>query len=267
MRPIEKLHEVMAALRDPDNGCPWDLEQNSRTIAPHTIEEAYEVFDAIERNDIDDLRDELGDLLFHVVFHARLAEEAGHFDFNDVARAIVDKLERRHPHVFGTVSERDARQVAANWEQIKADERAELVDKSALAGVARALPALKRAQKLGNRAASVGFDWPDRLGVDEKIREELGELEVAVGSRDRAAIDEEFGDLLFAVVNLARHLQVDPEAALTAANYKFERRFRAMEQNILRRGKQLSELTLESLDQEWRAAKQRLKGEQGSEPS
>jgi MazG family protein len=266
MDSIKKLHEVMAQLRNPDHGCPWDLQQSFETIAPYTVEEAYEVFDAIERNDIQGLCDELGDLLFQVVFHARMAEEAGHFDFDDVAKAIVDKLERRHPHVFGTVTERDARQVAANWEQIKASERSDAGDKSALAGVARALPALKRAQKLGNRASTVGFDWPDRAGVDEKIREELGELEVAVEARDRSSIDEEFGDLLFAVVNLARHLDVDPEAALTAANYKFERRFRDMEQAILSKGRQLSGLTLETLDQEWRAAKHRLKERLGSEP-
>ena len=258
MDEIQKLREVMARLRDPDHGCPWDLQQSFVTIAPYTVEEAYEVFDAIERNDIDGLRDELGDLLFQVVFHARMAEEAGHFDFDDVVQAIVAKLERRHPHVFGELGAIDARQVAANWEQIKASERREAVDQSAIAGVARALPALKRAQKLGERASAVGFDWPDRSGVDEKIREELSELEVAVAARDRAAIDEEFGDLLFAVVNLARHLAVDPEAALTAANYKFERRFRAMEQAILGKGRQLTELTLESLDQQWRAAKQRL---------
>jgi MazG family protein len=267
MTPIKKLLEVMATLRDPDYGCPWDRQQSFATIAPYTVEEAYEVFDAIERNDIAAIRDELGDLLFQVVFHARIAEEAGHFDFDDVANAIVDKLERRHPHVFGGREQRDAGQPPGSWERIKAEERSAVSgDRSALAGVARALPALKRAQKLGKRASAVGFDWPDRIGVDEKIREELGELEVAVGSRNRADIDEEFGDLLFAVVNLARHLDVDPEAALTAANYKFERRFRDMENAILGKGKALTELTLESLDQEWRAAKHRLKNQKGSEP-
>ena len=261
MTSIEKLHEVMAQLRDPEHGCPWDLEQSFKTIAPYTVEEAYEVFDAIERNDIAGIRDELGDLLFQVVFHARMAEEAGHFDFDDVANAIAEKLVRRHPHVFGNAPACDASEVAASWEQIKAGERAQMADQSALAGVAKALPALKRAQKLGNRASGVGFDWPDRIGVDEKIREELAELGVAVGSRDRADINEEFGDLLFAVVNLARHLDVDPEAALAAANGKFERRFRSMEQAILGNGRKLTELSLESLDQEWRAAKQRLKNE------
>ncbi len=258
MTEIQKLRELMASLRDADKGCPWDLQQTFATIAPYTIEEAYEVFDAIERDDMAGLRDELGDLLFQVVFHARMAEEAGHFDFDDVAAGIVEKMQRRHPHVFGNAELQNAGQVAASWEQIKTEERAASPDTSAIAGVARALPALKRAQKLGQRASVVGFDWPDRIGVDEKIREELAELEVAVGERSRPAIDEEFGDLLFAVVNLARHLEVDPETALTAANYKFERRFRAMEQSIIDGGQQLTDLSLESLDQEWRATKRRL---------
>ncbi|MGI9271370.1 MAG: nucleoside triphosphate pyrophosphohydrolase [Woeseiaceae bacterium] len=261
MTAIEKLRELMNRLRDPDDGCDWDLQQNFASIAPFTVEEAYEVADAIERNDMPALRDELGDLLFQVIFHARMAEEAGHFDFDDVAAGISDKMVRRHPHVFGDAAQRMAGHAAADWEQIKAAERAKEEDKSALAGVARALPALKRAEKLGKRASTVGFDWPDRKGVREKIREELGELEEAVGTRSRAQIDEEFGDLLFAVVNLARHLDVDPETALSSANRKFERRFRNMEQAILESGGKLAELTHESLDQEWRAAKRRL-GEQ-----
>ena len=258
MTPIEKLLEVIARLRDPDKGCPWDQQQNFATIAPYTIEEAYEVADAIEREDLPALRDELGDLLFQVVFHSRMAEEAGHFDFDDVATGIGEKMLRRHPHVFGDDDQRATGQVAGSWERIKADERAGTADQSALAGVAKALPALKRAQKLGKRAAVVGFDWPDRKGVREKIREELDELEEAVGSRSRANIEEEFGDFLFAVVNLARHLEVDPEKALTGGNYKFERRFRDMERAITSSGKKLSDLSLESLDQEWRAAKRRL---------
>lgn len=257
MSPIEKLLELMATLRDPDHGCPWDQQQNFATIAPYTIEEAYEVADAIERQDMAALRDELGDLLFQVAFHARMAEEAGHFDFDDVAAGISDKMRRRHPHVFGDDEQRAAGQAAGSWERIKADERAGAADTSALAGVAKALPALKRAQKLGKRASVVGFDWPDRKGVRDKIREELGELEQAVGARNRDEIDEEFGDLLFAVVNLARHLDVDPEQALTAANVKFERRFREMERAITASGKMLTDLSLESLDQEWRAAKRR----------
>ena len=258
MKPIEKLLEVMEALRDPDKGCPWDLQQDFASVATYTIEEAYEVADAIERNDLPALRDELGDLLFQVVFHARMAEEAGHFDFDDVAASISDKMLRRHPHVFGDDEQRRAGQPDGSWEQIKAHERADASDQSALTGVAKALPALKRAEKLGKRASAVGFDWPDRRGVREKIREELGELEEAVGTRDREHINEEFGDLLFAVVNMARHLKVDPETALTAANYKFERRFRNMEQSIFKSGGKLEQHTLESLDKEWRAAKRRI---------
>jgi len=257
MTAIEKLRELMIHLRDPDEGCAWDLQQDFASIAPFTLEEAYEVADAIERNDMPALRDELGDLLFQVVFHARLAEEAGHFDFDDVAAGISDKLIRRHPHLFGDAAQRAAGHAEQNWERIKAAERAKESDKSALAGVAKALPALKRAQKLGNRASTVGFDWPDREGVREKIHEELRELEEAVGTRNREQIDEEFGDLLFAVVNMARHLDVDPETALSSANIKFERRFRNMEQAILESGRKLEDLSHESLDQEWRAAKHR----------
>ena len=258
MTPIEKLLELIARLRDPKNGCPWDRQQTFATIAPYTIEEAYEVADAIEREDLPALRDELGDLLFQVVFHARMAEEAGHFNFDDVATSIGDKMLRRHPHVFGDDEQRASGQIAGSWDRIKAEERAGTVDQSALAGVAKALPALKRAQKLGKRASVVGFDWPDRKGVREKIREELDELEEAVGTRSRDNIEEEFGDFLFAVVNLARHLEIDPEKALTAGNYKFERRFRDMERAITRSGKKLSDQSVESLDKEWRAAKRRL---------
>jgi ATP diphosphatase len=257
MTAIQKLRKLMQQLRDPDTGCPWDQQQDFASVAPYTIEEAYEVADAIERNDMPALRDELGDLLFQVVFHARMAEEAGYFDFDDVAAGISDKMVRRHPHVFGSEEQRAQGQSSASWEQIKAAERAEDADQSAVAGVAKALPALKRAEKLGKRASSVGFDWPDRQGVRDKIREELGELEEAVGTRDRDHINEEFGDLLFAVVNMARHLDVDPETALTAANHKFERRFRDMEQAMLAAGKKLSNSSLESLDKEWRAAKRR----------
>lgn len=258
MTALQKLRELMQQLRDPETGCPWDQQQDFASVAPYTIEEAYEVADAIERNDIPALRDELGDLLFQVVFHAQMAEEAGHFDFDDVAAAISDKMVRRHPHVFGSPEQRAAGQSAASWEQIKATERAKDADQSAVAGVAKALPALKRAEKLGNRASGVGFDWPDRQGVREKIREELGELEEAVGTRDRDHIDEEFGDLLFAVVNMARHLDVDPETALSGANHKFERRFRDMERAIIESGKKLPDLSLETLDKAWRAAKHRV---------
>lgn len=258
MSTIEKLLEVMRKLRDPDGGCPWDVEQSFSTIAPYTIEEAYEVADAIARENIDDLRDELGDLLLQVVFHAQMAAEAGHFDFDDVARGISEKMIRRHPHVFGNAAELETGKVDGSWEDIKELERIVGEDSSALAGVAKALPALKRAQKLGKRAGRVGFDWPDRRGVREKIHEELAELEEAVGNRDAAGIEEEFGDLLFAVVNLSRHLDIDPEKALTFANYKFERRFRDMETDIAENGQRIKDFSLESLDEEWRAAKKRV---------
>ena len=258
MSNIEKLLEVMASLRDPESGCPWDREQDFASIAPFTVEEAYEVADAIAREDFEALRDELGDLLFQVVFHAQMASEAGFFDFDDVAGAISDKMLRRHPHVFGTDEERAAGAQAGSWERIKAEERAARDDDSALSGIARALPALKRAQKLGKRASLVGFDWPNRRGVRDKIQEELDELEGAVGTRSHAAIEEEFGDLLFAVVNLARHLDVDPEKALTGANFKFERRFRDMERAMAARNTGFDQQTLESLDQQWRAAKKRV---------
>ncbi|MDH3748489.1 MAG: nucleoside triphosphate pyrophosphohydrolase [Gammaproteobacteria bacterium] len=258
MRSIERLLEVMQTLRDPQDGCPWDLQQNFSTIAPYTIEEAYEVADAIAREDLDGLRDELGDLLFQIVFHARMAEEAQAFDFNDVASGISDKMIRRHPHVFGSDEQRQDGQQDGSWEQIKAAERSTDADDSVLAGVALALPALKRAQKLGKRAATVGFDWPERQGVREKIHEELEELEEAVGERDQCQMEEEFGDLLFAVVNLARHLDIDPEKALSGANHKFEKRFREMERVVVDGGKSLKRLSLAVLNQEWRAAKKRL---------
>jgi ATP diphosphatase len=258
MSSIDKLLEVMARLRDADDGCPWDQKQDFSSIAPYTVEEAYEVADAIAREDFAALRDELGDLLFQVVFHAQMANEAGLFDFEDVAGTISDKMLRRHPHVFGTDEERAAGAVDGSWERIKAEERADKEDDSALAGVAVALPALKRAQKLGKRASAVGFDWPDLQGVRAKIREELDELEAAVGSRSADNIEEEFGDLLFAVVNLARHLDVDPEKALVSGNHKFERRFRDMESAVRKSGNSLKDQSLESLDKEWRAAKKRV---------
>ena len=258
MSSIKNLLEIVRNLRDADSGCPWDVAQDFATIAPYTIEEAYEVADAIAREDMDALRDELGDLLFQVVLHAQMASEAGHFDFDDVAAVIGEKMIRRHPHVFGSDKERAVGNEDGSWERIKAQERAAAGDSSALAGVAIALPALKRSQKLGKRASAVGFDWTDRDGVRDKIHEELGELEEAVGGRDASEIDEEFGDLLFAVVNLSRHLDVDPEQALSGANDKFERRFREMERAILGSGRALRALTLAELEQEWRAAKRRL---------
>ena len=258
MESIEKLLEVMINLRDPESGCPWDQKQDFASIAPYTIEEAYEVADAIAREDIADLKGELGDLLFQVVFHAQMAREAGHFDFDDVVTGITDKMLRRHPHIFGSAAERAAGPQEGSWAAIKAGERSDQSDNGAMAGVATALPALKRAQKLGKRASSVDFDWPDRTGVRAKIREELDELEQAVGTRNAADIEEEFGDLLFAVVNLARHLDVDPEKALTSANHKFERRFRDMERAIKASGGVLTGQSLEMLDKAWRAAKKRV---------
>ena len=258
MTNIEKLLEVMKRLRDPEKGCPWDVRQDFATIAPYTVEEAYEVADAIARNDLAHLRDELGDLLFQVVFHARMGEEAGEFDFEDVAGVIAEKMIRRHPHVFGDEQERAAGKVDGSWEEIKELERSDGADGSALAGVARALPALKRAQKLGKRASRVNFDWPDRKGVHRKIHEELDELEQAVGMRDAESIEEEFGDLLFAVVNLARHLDIDPEKALTGANYKFERRFREMERQIRENSLNIKDLSLDELERHWRKAKKRV---------
>ena len=258
MSDIEKLLEVMSRLRDPDDGCPWDLAQDFASIAPYTVEEAYEVADAIARSDMDGLRDELGDLLFQVVFHSRMAEEAGLFGFGDVAAAITDKMLRRHPHVFGGTAERAAGPAPGSWERIKAGERRVDGDNSALAGVAQALPALKRAQKLGKRASTVGFDWPDPSGVRDKVDEELAELAAVDGGRDPARAREELGDVLFAVVNLARHLGVDAETALASANHKFERRFRDMERAILAAGKSIAELSPDALDEEWRAAKARV---------
>jgi nucleoside triphosphate diphosphatase len=220
--PLERLRDIMRRLRDPSSGCEWDTVQTFETIAPYTIEEAYEVADAIARDDMDALADELGDLQLQVVFHAQMAEEAGHFTLEDLIQGICDKMERRHPHIFG-----DADHGGHHlWEEIKASERQKGSDDSALAGVALALPALERAAKLQRRAARVGFDWPDVSGPRAKIDEELAELEAET---DHHRMLDEMGDLLFAVVNLARHLNIEPEAALREANRKFERRFRAIE--------------------------------------
>jgi ATP diphosphatase len=246
----------MAKLRDPESGCPWDQQQDFSTIAPYTVEEAYEVADAIARQDFAALKDELGDLLFQVAFHARMAEEQGSFDFEAVAAGICDKMIRRHPHVFGSVEERRKGPEKGAWHKIKAAERAgKDVDSSALDGVAQALPALKRAEKLGKRAAAVGFDWPDPAGPRDKIDEELAELALAREAGDRAHTAEELGDLLFAVVNLARHLKIDPEDALVAANRKFEQRFRAMEKELTASGTNLSDLDIDTLEAHWQRNK------------
>jgi len=258
MYNIKNLLDIMASLRDPVDGCPWDLGQDFGTIAPYTLEEAYEVADAIERGDLAALQAELGDLLFQVVFHARMAEERGHFAFDAVVHGICDKLIRRHPHVFGSDDERRRGAVPGSWERIKAAERAAARDgddRSAIDGVAVALPALARAEKLGRRAATVGFDWPDAGGPRAKIDEELAELDAACDSGDRDAVREEYGDLLFALVNLGRHLDVDAEDALRSANRKFERRFRAMEQAAEQAGTPVSKLDLDGMERLWQAVK------------
>ena len=243
---LNRLVAIMERLRDPQRGCEWDRVQTFATIAPYTIEEAYEVADAIARDDMADLRDELGDLLLQVVFHARIAEEAGHFAFDDVAGAIVAKLEARHPHIFGTATRRDG------WETIKAQERAAKGATSAMDGVAGALPALLRAEKLQRRAARDGFDWPDREGPAAKLAEELDELAAATSDTERI---EEAGDLLFAAVNVARSYGVAPEDALHAANAKFERRYRAMETLAAERGEEFAALSLEAQEALWQAIK------------
>lgn len=262
MSSIQKLLELMARLRDPQHGCDWDRAQNFASIAPYTIEEAYEVADAINRDDRPGLCDELGDLLFQVVFHARMAEEQESFNFEDVARGICEKMVRRHPHLFGTELERQAGQQSGSWERIKAAERAgnaaAKTRQSALDGIALALPALKRAAKLGKRASLAGFDWPDRIGVRNKISEELDELAEAESLEAAAAIEEELGDVLFSVVNLARHLDIDPEQALAAANRKFEQRFRLMERSLRAAGSSLAALSLDELESAWKKAKQQL---------
>ncbi|MEO6433973.1 MAG: nucleoside triphosphate pyrophosphohydrolase [Sphingomicrobium sp.] len=238
---LPRLIAIMKRLRDPDHGCEWDRAQNFATIAPYTIEEAYEVADAISRGDMADLADELGDLQLQVVFHAQMAEEAGHFSLTDVMDRVCDKLERRHPHIFGDAAD------SPGWEAIKAEERRKSGDSSALAGVALALPALERAAKLQKRAARTGFDWPDVSGPRAKVAEELSELD-RESSPDRQR--DELGDLLFAVVNLARHLNIDPEAALREANAKFERRFRAIEVTP-----DFAAMSLDEMEALWAAAK------------
>jgi MazG family protein len=252
---IESLLRLCAQLRDPDHGCPWDRAQTLATIAPHTIEEAYEVADAIASADPTRIQDELGDLLFQVLLHSQLAQERGWFDFSDVAAALHDKLVRRHPHVFAGKSAADAEGLARDWDAHKAAERAAAGLGGALAGVPRALPALVRAAKLGRRAARVGFDWPDEQAVRPKIAEELRETEAAVAARDAGAVAEELGDTLFALVNWARMLHVDPEAALRAANDKFERRFAAMEAVLAARGGTTRGLSAESWERLWIEAK------------
>ncbi|CUA86181.1 MazG family protein [Chelatococcus sambhunathii] len=268
-RDIEVLLAIMAALRTPGTGCPWDLEQSFETIVPYTIEEAYEVADAIERRDFLDLRDELGDLLLQVVFHARMAEEEGLFAFGDVVQAITAKLIRRHPHVFGEARDLAPEAVKALWHDIKRQEKDERrrerstaggeedAPRGLLADVPKVLPALTRAEKLQRKAATVGFDWTDRRAVVDKIREELREVEETLDSTDRAAQQDEIGDLLFAVANLARHLEIDPEAALRGTNTKFERRFRFIEQVVEGQGASMADVSLEDMEDIWQEAKRR----------
>ncbi len=265
---IARLLDIMAALRTPETGCPWDLEQDFASIAPYTLEEAYEVVDAIERGDLADLRDELGDLLLQVVFHARMAEEKGAFAFPDVVEAITRKLIRRHPHVFGNAGSLAPEQVKVLWDEIKREEKAErrlareamglppeTHQAGFLGGIPTALPALTRAQKLTAKAAKVGFDWPEPGQVIDKIHEELEEVKEAssTGSRDR--IEDEIGDLLFSVTNLARHFGIDPEAALRRTNAKFERRFGAVEEALREQGRTLGEASLDEMEDLWVQAK------------
>lgn len=253
---IARLRAIMRALRDPEHGCPWDIEQTFATIAPYTIEEAYEVADAIERQAWGELKGELGDLLFQSVFHAQMAEEAGLFDLDAVADTMSDKMIARHPHVFGTESrEKSAEQQTRDWEAIKAAERAAKAEKGTLDGVAVGLPALLRAHKLQKRAARVGFDWPSTDEVLDKIVEEAAELVEARDKLTQAEVEEEFGDLMFVMANLARHMGVEPEAALRAANAKFTRRFEAVEAALAAQGKRPEDSDLAEMDALWDAAK------------
>jgi ATP diphosphatase len=258
-KDISRLIEIMAALRDPATGCPWDQQQTFATIAPYTIEEAYEVADAIARRDLAHLKDELGDLLLQVVYHARMAEEEGAFAFGDVVEAVTAKMIRRHPHVFGTEAERAAGVTPGFWDRAKAAEKAGAELRGVLDDVPIALPALTRAIKLQNKAAKVGFDWPSLAPVFDKLNEEIAELETAIADSkdkaDRAAIEEEFGDLLFVVANVARHLKLDPEAALRAANEKFSRRFRYIEAQLAARGSSPAQSDLAEMDALWDEAK------------
>ena len=258
-RDISRLIEIMAALRTPGSGCPWDLEQTYETIAPYTLEEAYEVADAIARGDFEHLTDELGDLLLQVVFHARMAEEENRFDFGDVVNAITSKMIRRHPHVFADAGGKTSEHVKGMWEKIKAEEKAERGDTpaaGALAGVPVALPALTRALKLQNKAGHVGFDWKDPRAVLAKIREEADEIEAEIEAGDSEKAAAEVGDLLFAVVNLARHLGADPEGVVRATNAKFERRFASIERALAARGKTPEQSTLAEMDALWDEAKE-----------
>ncbi|MDR6635954.1 ATP diphosphatase [Phyllobacterium sp. 1468] len=266
-RDITRLLEIMAALRTPVTGCPWDLEQDFKSIAPYTLEEAFEVIDAIERNDIDDLREELGDLLLQVVFHARMAEELKAFDFGDVVQAITHKMIRRHPHVFGEEAARGAGMAKGMWDKIKAEEKAERRERRAalnpglaeadgfLDDIPHGFPALMRALKLQQKAAKVGFDWSEAAPILNKIEEEISELKEAIASGDRQDTEEEYGDLLFAMVNLGRHLRLEPESALRGTNEKFRKRFHYIERKLAEQQQSLDAATLEEMEALWQEAK------------
>jgi ATP diphosphatase len=265
---IDTLLEIMARLREPETGCPWDLKQSYQTIAPSTIEEAYEVVDTIEREDYAHLKEELGDLLFQVVFYAQLGKEDGYFTFEEIAAGIADKLLRRHPHVFpeGTLESRIApdksfteADVKQQWEAIKQTERSEKGHQSALSDVPAALPSITRAYKLQQRAALVGFDWPDHRGVLTKLQEEVGELEEAIDDGDKAAMEAELGDALFCLINLARHLKVEPDSALRACNRRFTDRFGYVENELRARGRSLEDADLDEMEALWQEAKRELR--------
>jgi len=254
---LQRLLSIMATLRDPQRGCPWDKEQSFATIAPYTIEEAYEVADAIARNNMPALKDELGDLLFQVVFHSQMAAEQGAFNFDDVANAICDKMERRHPHVFGNEHIASAAEQTIAWEEHKRRERAgQSESQSVLDNIPLALPALTRAEKLGKRAATIGFEWPDVNGALDKMAEELKEVQQAISNNaSQAELTDELGDVMFCVVNVCRHLRIDPEAALRSVNQKFERRFRHVELRMREHGQVPTQTSLEVMDGYWDEAK------------
>jgi nucleoside triphosphate diphosphatase len=267
-REISRLLEIMAALRTPVTGCPWDLEQDFASIVPYTIEEAYEVADAIERTDMNDLREELGDLLLQVVYHAQMATEAGHFTFEDVVETVTAKMIRRHPHVFGDETARSAGMAKGMWEKIKAQEKAERIEQRRasgfaweesqagyLDGIPNTFPALPRALKLQEKAARVGFDWAEAASILDKIEEEITELRAAMANASKAEMTDELGDLLFALVNLGRHLRVDPEMALRGTNAKFVKRFSYVEESLQTQGRSLEEASLEEMEALWQAAK------------
>lgn len=265
---VNRLMEIMARLRNPDGGCPWDLEQDFKSIAPHTLEETYEVVEAIEKNDPQAIKDELGDLLFQIVFHAQIGREAGLFDLDQIANHVADKMVERHPHVFGDRDANSAEKVLANWENDKAKKREAAADGkpvSALDGVTTTLPASTRAVKLQNRAARVGFDWAEAKDIIAKIREEIAELEAEIDTSDNFdAIEDEFGDVFFAVINLARRLKVDPETALRRTNRKFESRFRGIEQRLAAEGRNIKDASLDEMERIWgevKEAERKLKAE------